>query len=39
VLRVVPGEKASVAPGTSVSVLTMGQLSDLRGLLRKGEGA
>jgi uncharacterized protein (DUF58 family) len=39
VLRVVPGERAAVAPGTSVSLLTMGQLSDLRGLLRKGEKA
>ncbi len=39
VLRVVPGDSAAVAPGTSVSVLTMGQLSDLRGLLRKGEKA
>jgi uncharacterized protein (DUF58 family) len=39
VLRVVPGNNPAVAPGTSVSVLTMGGLADLRALLRKGEGA
>jgi uncharacterized protein (DUF58 family) len=37
VLRVAPGERAAVAPGTAVSVLTMSQLADLRGLLRRGD--
>lgn len=36
-VRVMPGEKAAVAPGSPVSVLTLSRLSDLRSLMRKGD--
>lgn len=39
VVRIAPGENPAVLAGVPVSVLTMGQLSDLRGLLRKREEA